>query len=66
MAIREQHGDLAGKLTGMFLEASDSMSDLALLIFSSSSLRFHCDQALLVLNADPQDAAKEAHEEASS
>lgn len=54
LAIREIHGDMAGKLTGMFLEASDSLSDLALLVFSESSLRFHCEQALLVLNSAPQ------------
>ncbi len=56
-AIAAIHGDLAGKLTGMFLEATESYSDLALLIFSEPSLRFHCDQALQVLSA-PQQAAQ--------
>ena len=56
-AIAAIHGDMAGKLTGMFLEATESYSDLALLIFSQPSLRFHCEQAMQVLNA-PQQAAK--------
>jgi hypothetical protein len=53
-AIAAIHGDLAGKLTGMFLEATESYSDLALLIFSEPSLRFHCQQAMQVLNAPQQ------------
>jgi hypothetical protein len=53
-AITAIHGDLAGKLTGMFLEATESYSDLALLIFSEPSLRFHCQQAMQVLNAPQQ------------
>lgn len=40
-AIQPKYPDLAGKLTGMFLEASENQEDLALLIFSPASLALH-------------------------
>ena len=47
------HGDYpeaAGKLTGMFLEATDSVEDLALLLFSPASLKLLLSQAFDVLS----------------
>lgn len=40
-AIAAQQPELAAKLTGMFLDATDCLEDLVLLIFSPSSLELH-------------------------
>ena len=47
--IHDEYEHTAGKLTGMFLEATDSVEDLALLLFSPSSLRLLLNQAMDVL-----------------
>eukprot|EP00960_Hanusia_phi_P032701 750010-Hanusia_phi.AAC.2 len=49
--IYSLHPDLAGKLTGMFLEATEDLDRLAFLIFSQSALQLHLSQALSVLNS---------------
>ena len=48
--IQADHPESAGKLTGMFLEATDSVDDLALLLFSPSSLKLLLTQAFDVLS----------------
>ena len=48
--IHADHPDVSGKLTGMFLEATDSLEDLALLLFSPASLKLLLSQALDVLS----------------
>jgi hypothetical protein len=42
---------MAGKLTGMFLQATENHQDLVLLIFSPTSLQLHLSQAKAVLEA---------------
>ena len=42
--------EIAGKLTGMFLEATESVDDLATLLFSPSSLKLLLAQAIDVLS----------------
>jgi hypothetical protein len=48
--IHADHPEMSGKLTGMFLEATDSLDDLALLLFSPASLKLLLSQALDVLS----------------
>jgi hypothetical protein len=48
--IHADHPEMSGKLTGMFLEATDSLEDLALLLFSPASLKLLLSQALDVLS----------------
>ncbi len=49
-SIHTEFPDTAGKLTGMFLEATDSVEDLALLLFSPASLKLLLGQAFDVLS----------------
>jgi hypothetical protein len=48
--IHADHPEMSGKLTGMFLEATDSLEDLALLLYSPASLKLLLSQALDVLS----------------
>ena len=51
--IYADYPETAGKLTGMFLEATDSVEDLALLLFSPASLKLLMNQAFDVLSVSP-------------
>ena len=58
--IQADHPESAGKLTGMFLEATDSVDDLALLLFSPSSLKLLLTQAFDVLSVSFLPTSKRA------